>query len=265
MSALRAKTREMLASRKPMPRAVPQPHGAGMPVAVSCETHAPAAGALAAAIAALEADMHEHQRKAGEARALLGRLRAYANGSAEPSAPEIAAAEPSAPTNGRKRPSLDDETRRRRQRDSMRKYRAAAKAATPPPKPPKSRKRRKAAAAEEPPPIADPPAEVAPPPPPAVADDAVVAAPPPSVAEPPDEEARNKRAARNLRRKLQRAQRLGHEFTTTEQVLGCKFNQAPTTLTEWATDPATGVLSRERITAGEPVPLRGERTELLQT
>lgn len=238
-----------------MPRAVPQPHGADMPVAVSEKP--PAAGALTAAIAVLRADLETHQRAASEAKTLITRLETYANGHTAPSAPApVAAAEPPttpAPDARKHRPSIDDATRRARQAASMRKYRASKAAATPKAK---SRKRqRKADAAEEPPPdpppaAPPPPADTPPPPPPA--EEAAAAPPPPAVAEPPE---RNKRAERNLRRKPARAARLGHKETS-PAAMGCTWNQSPTVLTPWEVDPATGVLSRERRTAGETPTLR---------
>ena len=63
---------------------------------------------------------------------------------------------------------------------------------------------------------------------------------------------------------LRRAERLGHEGVTTAQVLGCAFNQAPTVTTPWTADPETGVLSRQRITAGTKPHLQGERTGQLE-
>jgi hypothetical protein len=135
-----------------MPRATSQPRGAGSPVAAA--KHTAATGAITAAIAALEADMHEHDRKAREARALLDRLRVYANGT-----PPVAKAR-----HAGGRPPIDTgDVRRAKNAEKQRLRRERIRAAVPPlakPKPAKKntpRHRKSVAAAIVPPaPMAKP-------------------------------------------------------------------------------------------------------------
>jgi hypothetical protein len=178
---------------------------------------------------------------------LITRLEHYADGNTAPVAPVA---------DGRStRPAIGEDERRRRAAASMRAYRAKVAAAKPQPKPPR-RQKRKAASIVQPP--ADPPVD-APLPVDAPAVEAVAA--PPPVVEPSPEELQRKRAARNLRRKIRRAERLGHEITD-EQAPNCKFNQAPTSISAWEVDAKTGVRTRILATSGEQPLLKGERAEL---
>lgn len=205
------------------------------------------AGCIAQTLDALRLDLETHRTRAADCAALIDRLSAYtaASGTAPPQpSPPVAA----------KLSDADDE-RRARQRESMRRYRASKAAAKPKAKKqPRKHPGKKAASVVQPPAdaIGDPPAVTPPTPDPPPAED-VTAPSPPVVVSSPDEEERKKTAARNLRRKIQRATRLGHKITNRDS--GARWNQSPSSITAWELDE-NGCLSRERRTSGETPVLR---------
>jgi hypothetical protein len=131
MAALQRRTPEATPARSS-----PLSTRAGKPTVAGREKHTAAVGnCYANAIAALRIDVEMHRRQACEAEALIAKLRGYANGSVEPSAPP-----PGSKRRGGRPPLDPNDAYRARKAADMRKRRARIKAAAataPPPAKPK--------------------------------------------------------------------------------------------------------------------------------